>query len=490
MKSISSSILLLFICLLNSVSYAKDNRPATESHSKLSILIDVPINTPRDTEIYITGNFEGWSGGTTKRDEYRARYVSPGKYTIELTGKPNEEIEFKFSQGNWVRIEVTADGGESAARSYVFTDVDEQIVQAVDRWSAYLEKAIIDSTPANRRDGLIVGELGVDGGNKDMIITLAQDIAEGKYDEFDSLLIAHKGKLIFESYYRAGNIDLRHFQASATKAYTGLALGRAIQLGYLTMADLDKPFVSFLKDLDSTKFAEGVEKITLNHALTMRSGIRITKDQEQEIHKNPIKLKGQGKIQALLEHTAPITAESQSFKYGGGPELVLHVIEAVVPGGAKDFIKKELLDKMGITNYQWRTNEVTGLPEAGWKTKMTSRDMLKWGALAMGKGKWNGEQLIPEAFIAKATSRILYTGDDDVYGGGKDVSNQGYGYFWWSADLKYGNKSYFAASAQGGGGQFIILIEEFDLLVVVTAHDNDNSTLQITAERILPAFIQ
>jgi len=56
--------------------------------------------------------------------------------------------------------------------------------------------------------------------------------------------------------------------------------------------------------------------------------------------------------------------------------------------------------------------------------------------------------------------------------------------------MKTGNKSYFSTSARGGGGQFIIVIEELDLMVVVTAHDNANSTLQITAERILPAFIQ
>ena len=118
--------------------------------------------------------------------------------------------------------------------------------------------------------------------------------------------------------------------------------------------------------------------------------------------------------------------------------------------------------------------------------------MVKWGTLVLNKGRWNGEQLIPEAFITTATSRILSTGDDvDVYGGGKDVSNQGYGYFWWNADLKYGNKSYYSASAQGGGGQYIIVIEELDLIVVATGHNNDgNGTLQITAERILPAFIQ
>jgi CubicO group peptidase (beta-lactamase class C family) len=324
-----------------------------------------------------------------------------------------------------------------------------------------------------------------------MILKLAQEIADNKYGIYDSYLIAHKGKLLFESYYTRGRINLPHPQVSATKAYTGLLLGRAIQLGYLTMADLDKPLVGFLNDLDPTKFVEGVEKITLHHAMTMRSGIRISKEQEEEFEKNPAQLKGQGRIQAVLEHSAPITAESQHFLYQGDAMLVMQVIDAVVPGTAEDFIKNELFGKMGITNYNWLI-EVSGLPDAGTESSITSRAMVKMGTLVMNKGKWTGEQLIPEAFIAKATSRILYTGDDvDVYGGGKDVSAQGYGYFWWNADLKVGNKNYYSASAQGGGGQYIIVIEELDLIVVATGHNNnDNTTLQITAERILPAFIK
>ena len=133
----------------------------------------------------------------------------------------------------------------------------------------FLKKAYINSSPVDRKDGIAVGKLGVDGGNKDKIVKFAEEIADSKFGEYDSLLIAHKDKLLFESYYQRARINLAHFQMSAVKAYTSLALGRAIQLGYLTMADLHKPLVSFLKDLDSTKFVEGAEKITLHKALTM-----------------------------------------------------------------------------------------------------------------------------------------------------------------------------------------------------------------------------
>lgn len=350
-----------------------------------------------------------------------------------------------------------------------------------------LNEAYFCAAPHARKDGIVVGKLGKDGGNKSMILQLAQEIANDNDDQFDSFLINHEGKLLFESYYSKGRLDLPHPQASATKVYTSFALGRAIQMGYLTMDDLEKPLVSFFDDLDLSGLADGAENITLHKALTMCSGLRISKDKQEDFRNNPDLLRGQGQVQVYLGNSEPITTDSQQFKYQFDPIFVIQVIEAVVPGSAKDFIKEELLDKLGIMNYRWET-DISGLPGAGAATSMTSRDMIKWGMLARNKGKWNGEQLISEEFLAKAMSRILLTGDDDVYGGGKDVSKQGYGYYWWSADLKVGDKSYFCLSAQGGGGQYIIWIEELDLIVVVTAHENDNSTLQMIAERVIPAF--
>ncbi len=353
----------------------------------------------------------------------------------------------------------------------------------------YLNNAFIKTAPENRKDGISVGELSEHSTNTDPILKLSQEIAAGEHGNYDALLIAHKNQLVFESYYKKGRVDLPHPQASATKVYTCLAVGRAIQLGYLSMEDLNKPVIDFLKNLDRSKLKAGAEKITLAKAMTMRSGIRISEEDREEMEKDSIQLIGQGQIQSMIAYSDPITDASQTFKYQSDPEFAMQVLDAVVPGSAKDFIKREVLDPLGIVNYKWLTAP-SGLPEAGWRVSMTSRDMLKWGILVQNKGKWEGEQMIPEAYIKLATSRILLTGDDDIFGGGDAVSKQGYGYFWWNADLQYGGKTYFCRSAQGGGGQYIILIEELDLLVVVTGHDNDNKTLQLTAEHILPAFLK
>ncbi|NQX82303.1 MAG: serine hydrolase [Flavobacteriaceae bacterium] len=342
-----------------------------------------------------------------------------------------------------------------------------------------LKKAFVDAAPTDRKDDVLVGELGIDGGNKEMILKLAQEIADNKYGHFDSFLITHKGKLLFESYYSRGRINLPHYQASASKSYISMAIGRAIQMGYLTMADLDKPITSFFKDLDLTKFVQGVEKITLHKAMSMSSGVRIDGDKIREIRENPDLQKSHEQLQAYLENSEPITSESQNFSYGFDPTLVKLVIDAVVPGTSKDFIKKELFTKMGITNYSWETY-----------LRLTSRDMTKWGTLVINKGKWQGKQLVPAAFITRATSKIVRQSDDENFLDADNVYNTGYGYFWWQADLSTGYKDYFSKAARGGGGQYIVVIEELDLVVVVTASNRDNKTSALIATRVLPAFIQ
>jgi len=345
-----------------------------------------------------------------------------------------------------------------------------------------LKKAFINATPTDRKDGILVSKLGADGRNKEMIVKLAQEIAESKYGNYDSLLIAHKGKLLFESYFLRGRINLAHFQASAVKAYTSLALGRAIQMGYLTMADLNKPLVSFLKDLNPSKFVDGAEKITLHKALTMHGGLSVSDEKWKELEKNSEPLQGQGLIQTLLENSGPITEQSQVYKYGNhNPMLVMTVIDAVVPGTAKDFIKNEILDKLDITNYSWDTH-VSGLPQAGWMVSMTSRDMLKLGSVVLNKGIWNGEQLISANYLAKATSGIVKPTQDWM------PANYRYGYFWYQTPIKTGDKSYNATFAWGGGDQRIIVVDELDLTIVITGHDREEKLMAQISNAVLPVF--
>ena len=102
--------------------------------------------------------------------------------------------------------------------------------------------------------------------------------------------------------------------------------------------------------------------------------------------------------------------------------------------------------------------------------------MLKFGQLILNKSKWKGEQLIPEAYIKRATtpSRI----------------NKHYGFFWWVDDFTVGGKTYHSFQGRCAGGQFIFMFPELDLVVVITSHNKGmGDMLKTLPKRIIPVFV-
>ena len=99
------------------------------------------------------------------------------------------------------------------------TDLNaEDVSYQLEHRLSYLEKPYISVRPEDKNDGIPVGELGTDGGNRDLVLRFAQELANASDDpktgKTDSLLISYKGKLIFESYFRRGRINYPHYQMS------------------------------------------------------------------------------------------------------------------------------------------------------------------------------------------------------------------------------------------------------------------------------------
>lgn len=354
----------------------------------------------------------------------------------------------------------------------------------LDFWDmAPLENAFINTAPEKLTENVKVGKLGVDGGSKAPILTLAKELADNKHGKYDSFLISHKGKLLFESYFNSGRIDLPHFQFSATKGYTSLMVARAMQLGYVTMADLHKPLVSFFEGVDTSMLATGIDKVTLHHVLSMRSGLRYSDEQLKDFRENREKYSGVAEVQAFLEFTQPVTKESQVFKYqGSDPILVMHVLDAVVPGTAKEFVEKEFFSKMGITDYKWQLDPKQ-MPVADSGIDLTSRDMLKIGEMLANKGKWKNEQLLPENYLM-----VAFKGHTKATESWHPESFN-YGYLWYQTDIVLNNKNYNINLAWGAGGNRIILVNELDLIIVITGQDAEDIIFDQITKKVLPAFI-
>lgn len=83
-------------------------------------IISVPANTPDNEALYIAGSFNNWNPGSSS---YQLTKVNPAFYTITLAAGSGT-IEYKFTRGDWTRVECKADGSFLPNRSFTFGNGD------------------------------------------------------------------------------------------------------------------------------------------------------------------------------------------------------------------------------------------------------------------------------------------------------------------------------------------------------------------------------
>ena len=98
------------------------------------VLKEIPKNTPKEASIYISGDFEGWTGGNEKHKLKR----NNSSYSITLP-KKGESVLFKFTLGSWKTAESNTVGESLDNRSYNFTSKHDTIYYNVQGWSHLFE---------------------------------------------------------------------------------------------------------------------------------------------------------------------------------------------------------------------------------------------------------------------------------------------------------------------------------------------------------------
>jgi CubicO group peptidase (beta-lactamase class C family) len=125
----------------------------------------------------------------------------------------------------------------------------------------------------------------------------------------------------------------------------------------------------------------------------------------------------------------------------------------------------------------------TGINSGGWGLRVKTEDMAKVGQLYLQKGKWNGRQILPAAWIEEATTKKIDQAPD-MPQAQRDSSdwNQGYAYQIWRSR----NNGY---RADGAFGQYILVLPEKDAVIVITSESpNMQDELNIVWKYLLPAF--
>jgi CubicO group peptidase (beta-lactamase class C family) len=298
-----------------------------------------------------------------------------------------------------------------------------------------------------------------------------------------SLVVSQGGAIAREEYFNGTSRETTQNAWSVTKSVLSLSVGLALAEGCLrsldqTLADLLDPAVTG----DPQKAA-----ITLRHLLTMSSGLDFpemaTYTSSPSIYSQWINAPDQ----VAWVMARPLTAApGQRFEYGSG---TIHLASVAltracgIPTSA--FAASRLFAPLGIPARVWETDR-QGYNNGGAGLELAPRDMLAIGEMVLNGGRYQGQQVVPAAWIDEMIRTHITTS-----AGGP---TPGYGYAWWTGQAA----GHTYALANGWGGQFIMVVPAKRLVVTSAARTSGLASATAMAQwqrifdiitlRIVPAM--
>ncbi len=298
-----------------------------------------------------------------------------------------------------------------------------------------------------------------------------------KKHRLHGLLVVRRGHLAWERYWNGHGPDDVHDLRSVTKSITSLLTGIAIDQGHL--AGVDVPVLPFFASTypNLPGAGDGREQITVEHLLTMRSGLachdrdRKSPGQEDRMYRK------RDWIRHFLELPMAHPPGRETFYCTGGVVALGGVIERAVGRPFADFARESLFGPLGVRGERWSRFDRDRQVDTGGHLYLRPRDLAKIGQLVLQKGEWQGKRLVSAEWIEKATDR------QTRIDGGKP-----YGYLWWMAGVQTENGPLKTDFASGNGGQYLFVIPDLDLVVVFTG-GNYNSPEASQAFELLGRYI-
>ena len=329
---------------------------------------------------------------------------------------------------------------------------------------------------------------------------LTKKIENQFYPNIHSLLISKDGYLIYEKYFNGfdqnfgkdiGNVshtkntlhDLRSITKSVISACTGIAINKKL------IRNTAQKISDFFPEYD---FSDGKEGWTIEHFLTMTTGLEWSEELPYDNHENDEIKMTFSKDPVNFVLTKPMSAiPGKVFNYkGGATQILAEIIERSSQTTIDDFANEHFFKPLEIKFYEWNKYSVwngSAKFAATSGLRLTSRDLLKIGLLYRNKGEYKGTRILtPEWVTESFTQRMEFP---SLVSNGID----GYGYkFWMWKDVINGRIVNIIA-AKGIGDQSIYWDLENDIIVVTTAGnynkpDIKNNTYVMLRDYIYPAL--
>jgi CubicO group peptidase (beta-lactamase class C family) len=221
-----------------------------------------------------------------------------------------------------------------------------------------------------------------------------------------SFIVLVNGRVVLENYFNGHSATTPWYWASAGKTLTSTVTGIAEQEGLININNKVSDYLG--TGWTSAPIAKE-NLITCKNLLSMNSGLNETL--------------GDNVTPANLQYVADAGTR---WAYHNVYVKLQDIIAQTSGQTWTNYFNTKLRDKLGMTGGAW-VNSGDGL-SVYWST---SRNMARFGLMALNKGKWNGNQVVNETFFNNATTT-------------SQSINQSYGYLWWLN----GKSSYYLPQLQ------------------------------------------
>jgi CubicO group peptidase (beta-lactamase class C family) len=152
------------------------------------------------------------------------------------------------------------------------------------------------------------------------------------------------------------------------------------------------------------------------------------------------------------------------------------IVQKVSGKPVLDYLKPRLFGPLGIEGPTWETCP-RGVSTGGWGLSAKTEDIARFGQLYLQRGKWNGRQLVPAAWVTEATARQTSNGSAPT-----SDWDQGYGYQFWQS--RHGFRG------DGAFGQYCLVIPELDAVVAISSGVRDmQKVMNVVWDKLLPAML-
>jgi CubicO group peptidase (beta-lactamase class C family) len=265
--------------------------------------------------------------------------------------------------------------------------------------------------------------------------------------EMHSLMVVRHGHVVTEGWWAPYSAERPHLLYSLSKSFTSTAAAFAQAEGLLDLDDtVASHFGEFAADISDPRS----RSIKIRHIASMASGHTremlgeaLARDPAEPV-RGFLLIPPDGEPGTVFAYSQPCTYTLASIiQRNSGLPLT-------------QYLRPRLFDPLGIGHVGWQTFP-PGREQGFSGLHARTEDIAKLGQLYLQRGRWDGVQLIPEQWVAEATSTQIANP-----GGPSPDWRQGYGFQFWMARHGY--------RGDGAFGQFCVILPEHETVVVTTAY--------------------